>query len=100
MESSFQNKGLFKTTVMFFGLCNSPASFQNMINDIFAEEINEGWVLVYIDNILIFSDNKPTLQKNTLRILKKLKDNDLYCNLDKCTFEVNEVETNSPTAEF
>ena len=85
------NKELFKLTVMFFGLCNSSVTFQNMINDIFAEEINEEWVLVYIDNILIFLDNKPTLWKNTFHILKKLKENDLYCNLDKCTFEVNEV---------
>ena len=76
---------------MFFGLCNSPTTFQNMMNDILAEEINERWVLVYIDNILIFSDNKPTLRKNTLHVLKKLKDNNLYCNLDKCAFEVDEV---------
>ena len=86
------NKGLFKSTVMFFGLCNSSATFQNMMNDILSEEINEKWVLVYIDDILIFSDNKPTLQKNTLCVLKKLKDNDLYCNLDKCAFEVDEVD--------
>jgi len=36
------NKGLFKPTVMFFGLCNSPSTFQNMMNDIFKDEINEG----------------------------------------------------------
>ena len=85
------NKGLFEPTVIFFGLCNSPATFQNMMNDILAEEINERWVLVYINNILIFSDNKPMLQKNTLHVPKKLKDNDLYCNLDKCAFKVDEV---------
>ena len=85
------NKRFFESMVMFFGLCNSPATFQNIINDIFSKEINEGWILVYINNILIFSDNKSTLQKNTLCILKKLRDNDLYCNLDECAFEVNEV---------
>jgi len=48
------NKGLFEPLVMFFGLCNSPATFQNMMNDIFIMETNEGWILIYIDDILIF----------------------------------------------
>jgi len=51
---------------MFFGLCNSPATFQNMMNDIFTMETNEGWILIYIDDILIFSKRKEELQKLTL----------------------------------
>jgi len=51
---------------MFFGLCNSPATFQNMMNDIFLMETDEGWILIYIDNILIFSKEKEDLQKLTL----------------------------------
>src|SRR6202023_3259980 len=46
------NKGLFEPLVMFFGLCNSPATFQNMMNDIFATELDEGWILIYMDDIL------------------------------------------------
>jgi len=56
------NKGLFEPLVMFFGLCNSPATFQNMMNDIFLMETNEGWILIYIDDILIFSKEKEDLQ--------------------------------------
>jgi len=77
---------------MFFGLCNSPATFQNMMNDIFLMETNEGWILIYINDILIFSKEKEDLQKLTLRVLKKLQDNDLFVNLDKCTFEAKQVD--------
>jgi len=86
------NKGLFELLVMFFGLCNSPATFQNMMNDIFIMETNEGWILIYIDNILIFSKRKEELQKLTLWVLKKLQENDFFTNLDKCTFEATEVD--------
>ena len=47
------NQGLFEPTVMFFGLTNSPATFQMMMNAIFTEEITEGWLIVYMDNILV-----------------------------------------------
>jgi len=86
------NKGLFEPLVMFFGLCNSPVTFQNMMNDIFLIETDEGWILIYIDDILIFSKEKEDLQKLTLRVLKKLQENDLFVNLDKCTFEAKEVD--------
>ena len=51
------NRGLFEPTVMFFGLMNSPATFQTTMNDILRNLINEGHVTVYLDDILIFSDN-------------------------------------------
>ena len=50
------NRGLFKPLVMFFGLTNSPATFQTMMNDIFRELVAEGTVVVYIDDILIFTE--------------------------------------------
>ena len=86
------NLGLFEPLVMYFGLCNSPGTFQNMMNDILREEINEGWLLVYMDDILIFTDNRSKLIELTRRVLQKLKDNDLFLNLDKCTFDVEEIE--------
>src|SRR5258708_38108180 len=46
---------------MFFGLCNSPAMFQTMMNDILCEFINHGKVICYMDNILVYS---PTLSKH------------------------------------
>ena len=49
------NQGLFEPTVMFFGLTNSPATFQAMMNNMFHELISEGKIVVYLDDILIFS---------------------------------------------
>ena len=86
------NQGLFEPLVIFFGLCNSLATFQNMMNDIFRDEINVGWILIYMDDILIFAKDKERLQQLTLRVLEKLRKNDLPLNLDKCAFDVEEVE--------
>jgi hypothetical protein len=51
------NQGLFETLVMYFGLTNSTATFQTMINEIFQELITEGVVSIYLDNILIFTSS-------------------------------------------
>ena len=51
------NRGLFELMVMFFGLTNSLATFQTMMSDILRDLINEGHVTVYLDDILIFSDD-------------------------------------------
>ena len=48
------NKGLFEPMVMFFRLCNSPATFQAMMNETFWDMLDEGWIVIYMDNILIF----------------------------------------------
>ena len=55
------NRGLFEPLVMFFGLTNSPATFQTMMNDIFRELIMEGVVVVYLDDILIYTE---TIEKH------------------------------------
>ena len=47
------NEGLFEPTVMFFGLTNSPATFQAMMNSIFAPEIAEQWLTIYMDDMAI-----------------------------------------------
>ena len=55
-KATFQtNQGLFELLVMFFGLTNSPATFQTMMNNIFHDLIAEGVVCIYLDNILIFT---------------------------------------------
>ncbi len=64
------NHGLFEPMVMFFGMCNSPSTFQNMMNDIFKDMINEGWVVIYMDDILIFSDNLEEHRRQTQQILQ------------------------------
>jgi hypothetical protein len=57
------NMGLFEPTVMFFGLQDSPATFQAMMNNYFRDMINEGWLSVYMDDILIHARTKEDLDK-------------------------------------
>jgi len=78
---------------MFFGLTNSPATFQAMINDIFKDEIQEGWVSIYMDDILIHTDNNVVKHwKYVHWILQKLEENDLYLKPEKCTFEQQRIK--------
>jgi len=53
------NEGLFKPTVMFFGLTNSPATFQTMINSVFAPKIAEQWLMIYMDDMAIHTAKLP-----------------------------------------
>jgi len=53
------NEGLYEPTVMFFGLTNSPATFQTMMNTIFRDLIDEGNVTIYMDDIAIHMGPKP-----------------------------------------
>ena len=59
------NRGLFEPMVMFFGLCNSPATFQAFMNDIFRELLAEGWILIYMDDILIMAKDETELEERT-----------------------------------
>lgn len=86
------NRGLFEPTVMFFGLCNSPATFQTMMNELFRELITEGVVVVYIDDILIFTETFEEHEKIVRRVLKILQDNELYLKLEKCFFHKQELD--------
>jgi hypothetical protein len=86
------NRGLFEPLVMFFRLTNSPATFQTMMNDIFREEIAEGWVVIYMDDILVFSKDKNEHQEQVKRILEKLQQHQLSLKAEKCYFEKEEIE--------
>ena len=86
------NVGLFEPTVMFFGLYNLLATFQAMMNDILKDELNEGWVIVYMDDILIFSKTKEKLEEMTKRVLQQLRENDLYLKPGKCEFCKTQIE--------
>ena len=77
---------------MFFGLCNSLLTFQAMMNDIFAEEIAEGWVVSYMDDILIFLKDEKEHMERTRCILKKLHNNDLFLKPEKCAFNIPQTE--------
>jgi hypothetical protein len=86
------NRGLFEPTVMFFGLCNSPATFQTMMNEILRTEIQRGSVMAYMDDVLIFTEMLEEQEAVTKRVLEVMRDNDLYLKPGKCEFEKKEVE--------
>ena len=86
------NLGLFEPTVMFFGLTNSPATFQTMMNDIFRIEINQGQVIIYLDDILIFSKTLKDHHKKVRRVMQVLRENRLTLKIEKCLFDKTEIE--------
>jgi len=77
---------------MFFGLTNSLATFQMMMNDMFREEIAEGWVVIYMDDILVYLQDEETHKRHVNRILEKLKKHKLLLKAEKCWFDQKTVE--------
>ena len=86
------NRGLFEPLVMFFGLTNSPATFQTMMDELFRDLIHQGKVVIYIDDILIFTRTREEHRQIVKQVLQILKDNNLYLKPEKCVFEQTEVE--------
>src|SRR5487761_659493 len=95
------NEGLFEPTVMFFSLTNSPATFQTMMNTIFAAEIAQAWLTVYMDDMAIHTkrldgeteeEHLERHRKYVKHILAKLEEHDLFLKPEKCTFEQPSIE--------
>ncbi|KAF8823142.1 hypothetical protein HHX47_DHR12000006 [Lentinula edodes] len=85
-------RGLFEPKVMFFGLTNSPATFQALMNAIFADLIAAGKVAVYLDDILIFSNDLEEHRRMVREVLTRLEKHDLYLRPEKCEFEQQQIE--------
>ena len=86
------HRGLFEPTVMFFGLTNSPTTFQRFMNDSFCDMIAEGWLVIYMDNLLIYSPNTTLHEEHTKRVPQCMTELDLHLKLEKCKFTTDEVE--------
>ena len=86
---------------MYFGLCNSPATFQAMMNDIFKDELRHQkcYLIIYMDDLLIFAETIKELRKQTKEILQKMRNNDLYLKPEKCEFERTKLEYLGMTVE-
>ncbi len=81
----------FEYTVIPFGLTNAPAVFQHLMNDIFQEYMDE-FVVVYLDDILIFSKNQEDHDKHVRLVLAMLQEHGLYAKLEKCEFDKSLME--------
>lgn len=86
------NRGLFEPLVMFFGLSNSPATFQTMMNSLFRDLINRGKVVIYMDDIMIFTTTLKEHRSVVREVLQILRENKLYLKHEKCDFEALETE--------
>jgi len=76
--------GSFELIVMFFGMTNSPATFQAMMNKILRDLINKGKVVAFVDNVLVETETEEGHNEIVEEILKRLEENDLYIKLEKC----------------
>ena len=70
--------GSFEPTVMFFGMTNSPATFQAIMNEILRNLINEGKVMTFVDDVLVGTETEEGYDEIVKEILKRLEENDLY----------------------
>ena len=83
--------GLYKPVVMFFGMTNSPITFQGMMNEILRDMINEGKVAAFVDDVLIGTETEKGHNELVEEVLKRLEENDLYVKPEKCTWKVQKV---------
>jgi len=77
---------------MFFGMTNSPPTFQNIMNDVLKDVIDKGIVIVFIDNILIYMEDEEHHDEIVEKVLKRLKENHLFLKPEKCEFKKKEIE--------
>ena len=75
---------------MLFGLTNAPAYFMYLMNKVFMEYLDK-FVVVFIDDILVFSKNKEEHEEHLRLVLQNLRENQLYAKLSKCDFWLREV---------
>ena len=83
--------GSFEPTVMFFGMTNSPATFQAMINEILRDMINEEKVAAFVDNVLVETETEEGYDKIVEEVLKQLEENDLYIKPEKYVWKVRKI---------
>ncbi|CCO37539.1 Retrotransposable element Tf2 155 kDa protein type 2 [Rhizoctonia solani AG-1 IB] len=91
-KTAFRTKyGLFETLVMPFGLSGAPGAFQAMMNEVF-QDLLDVTVIIYLDNILIFSQNPAEHENHVKEVLRRLQEMQLFCKGSKCEFHRTTVE--------
>ena len=83
--------GLCEPVVMFFGMINSPATFQAMMNEILRDMINEGKVAAFVDNVLVGTETEEGHNEIVEEVLKRLEENNLYVKPEKCMWKVRKM---------
>ena len=87
-------EGFFEPMVMFFGLTNSPATFQTMMNkmnELLRDLINTGKVAAFIDDVIIGTEMEERHDEVVVEVIRRLEENDLYVKPEKCKWKVREI---------
>ena len=84
-------EGLFEPTVIFFGLTNSPATFQAMMNELLRDLTNMGKVAVFIDDVIVGTETEEGHDELVAEVIRRLEENDLYVKPEKCKWKVKKV---------
>ena len=91
LKTAFTCKyGLYEYTVMSFGLTNAPAFFMNLMNKVFMDYLDV-FVVIFIDDILIFSKSEAEHEVHLKLVLQRLREHQLYAKFSKCEFWIDEV---------
>jgi len=85
------NKGLFEPQVIYFGLCNSPGTFQRIMNSILWELLHKGVLVNYMDNFVVPAKMMKELKEQTIRFLKIAEKHNLCFKISKCNFNMEEI---------
>jgi len=83
--------GSFEPVVMFFGMTNSPATFQAMMNEILRDMINEGKIAAFVDDVLVGTEMEEGHNEVVDEVLRRLEENDLYVKPEKCVWKARKV---------
>ena len=70
--------GVYKPTVIYYGLTNSSTTFQTIMNNLFCDMINQGSMATFIDNIIVAMETEEEHNEIIEKVLKQLKENDLF----------------------
>jgi len=91
-KTAFRTRyGSYEFQVMHYGLTNAPASFQRFMNDVF-KDLLDVCVVVYLDDILIYSDNPDEHLPHVREVLRRLRAHNLYAKIEKCAFGVDTTD--------
>ncbi|MBW0567255.1 hypothetical protein O181_106970 [Austropuccinia psidii MF-1] len=86
------NCGVYEYLRMPFGIKNAPSHFQRMMNEIFPEELSEGWLIIYIDDIIVCSKTWEEHMYRLSRVLTKIQSVNMKISLKKCHFGFKELK--------
>jgi len=84
-------EGLFEPMVMFFGLTNSPATFQAIMNDLLRDLVVEEKIAVFIDDVMVTTETEEGHDEIVEEVLRRLEENDLFVKPEKYVWKVREV---------